>query len=141
MNSRALTELEFHHLGVACSQISREIDAWKLLGYEEEGGPFIDPLQGVSGQFMVGLGPRVELLEPLPLSKTLDPFLKAGIKIYHTAYITQSLGLTIDSFVSERALILSHPKPAIAFGGRQVAFLALRSRHIIELIEAETSAN
>ena len=46
----------FHHIGIACSQVDREIAHWVALGYCQEGGQFEDALQGVAGIFMTGPG-------------------------------------------------------------------------------------
>jgi methylmalonyl-CoA/ethylmalonyl-CoA epimerase len=60
-----MKSLEFHHIGVACKDIESETKISMNLGYEIEGEDFIDPVQGVSGRFLVGGGPRLELLAPL----------------------------------------------------------------------------
>ena len=65
--------LEFHHLGVACADIDAEARTWQLLGYTPAGLRHEDPLQGVVLQFFEGGGPRLELIAPLPGSKTLEP--------------------------------------------------------------------
>ena len=127
--------LHFHHIGVACRSLSIEQRGWEALGYRQEGVPFSDPLQGVCGMFLTGPGPRVELLEPLPGSETLSPFLKAGVKMYHYAYETPALGPAIEALKAKRAKIVSPPKPAVAFGGRNVTFLVLSTSMIVELIE------
>lgn len=125
----------FHHVGIACRSLNVERQGWESLGYTVEGEPFKDTLQGVSGLFMVGPGPRVELLEPLNGSDTLTPFLQAGIKIYHHAYETASLEVATATLCARRARVISPPKPAVAFGGRRVVFLMLPTTMIIEYIE------
>lgn len=133
-------ELKFHHIGVACHSIQQERLSWEMLGYQQEGNEFQDRIQGVTGLFMIGQGgPRVELLEPLAGAKTLEPFLKNGIKMYHQAYETKRIEETIQLLKIRRAIILSDVKPAIAFQNRQVAFLMLKNRLIIELIESAKS--
>ncbi len=127
--------LRFHHIGVACRSIAFERRGWEILGYRQEGEPFSDPLQGISGLFMSGPGPRMELLEPLSGAETLSPFLKAGIKMYHQAYETHDLKADMETLRNMRAKVVSPPKPAIAFNGRHVTFLILPNSLIIELIE------
>lgn len=131
--------LQFHHIGVACRSIATEKSIWQGLGYQQEGQAFSDPLQGVNGLFMIGVGPRIELLEPLSGSETLAPFINSGIKMYHQAYETPNLENTIDQLKKTRAKVVSSPKPAVAFGGRCVSFLMLRNAVIIELIESFSS--
>lgn len=130
--------LRFHHIGVACRSIALERRAWEALGYRQENMPFTDPLQGVNGLFLIGPGPRMELLEPLPgaETETLMPFLKAGTKMYHQAYETTDLEAATGALKNLRAKIVSPPKPAVAFGGRLVSFLMLPNLLIVELIAA-----
>lgn len=130
--------LRFHHIGVACRSIALERRGWEALGYRQENMPFTDPLQGINGLFMVGPGPRMELLEPLPGSEaeTLSPFLKAGTKMYHQAYETTDLGTATEALKNLRAKVVSPPKPAVAFEGRHVSFLILPNSLIVELIAA-----
>lgn len=132
--------LAFHHVGVACRSIEREARPLLALGYAHEGEVFEDPLQGIRGRFLAGAGPRMELLEPLPGSTTLDPFLSRGVKMYHHAYETPDLEAALEWHLSQRARTVSPPKPAVAFGGRRVAFLALPTLFIIELIETPDPA-
>lgn len=58
----ALGQLRFHHLGFVTNSCAREAEAPALLGYAPEGKIFADPAQGIRGQFLVGGGPRIELL-------------------------------------------------------------------------------
>lgn len=125
----------FHHIGVACRRIETEQRGWRTLGYAPEGDRFEDPLQGIAGLFMTGPGPRVELLEELPGSDTLTPFLEAGTKMYHQAFEVPDLEKAVAFLQQQRAKALSPPKPAIAFGGRRVVFMMLQTRLIAEFIE------
>jgi methylmalonyl-CoA/ethylmalonyl-CoA epimerase len=127
--------LVFHHVGVACRSLDREARPLLAMGYEAEAPDFEDPLQGVRGRFLVGQGPRMELLEPLPGSTTLDPFLDRGVKMYHHAYETPSVDAALAWYATSRARVVAPPKPAVAFGGRRVAFVALPTLMIIEIIE------
>lgn len=128
---------QFHHIGVACNNIETERLGWESLGYVAEGARFEDPLQGVAGIFMTGPGPRIELLEDLPGSETLNPFLRSGTKMYHQAFFVRDLASSLANFQRHKAKVLSGPKPAVAFEGRCVAFVMLPTRLIIELIEKE----
>ena len=61
--------LNFHHLGIATRNIDIEYNQWMRFGYRKETEVFKDINQGVKGIFLVGTGPRLELLEPLENSK------------------------------------------------------------------------
>jgi len=124
----------FHHIGIACRDIDREQRAWTPVGYVSEGDAFADPAQGVRGRFLIGPGPRLELLEPLAGDTTLAPWLGAGSRMYHHAYEVPDLDAAVAGMCDEGARVAREPLPAVAFGGRHVCFLALRSMILVELI-------
>lgn len=132
--------LAFHHLGVACRDIDAEAALLRPLGYEDEAAPFVDPLQGIRGRFLVAAGLRLELLESLPESATLDPWLRAGTKIYHHAYLVPALDAAIAALGSEGPKLVREPRPAVAFAMRRVAFLMLPNLMLVELVEAPAQA-
>lgn len=128
----------FHHIGVATESIARDEAVYVQLGYQRESKEWVDPNQGVRGVFLVGPGPRLELLEPHEGSTTLEPWLHAGSRLYHQAYEVDDLNASLDSARKAlRAHVLRAPLPSAAFGGRPVSFLMLRNRSVIELIQAE----
>jgi len=128
----------FHHIGVATESLQVEVEIYERLGYMREGDAFVDVGQGVRGIFLVGPGPRLELLESLDGSTTLDPWLQSGSRLYHLAYEVDDLQVSLQTARQElRAHVLRPPLPAPAFGGRPVSFLMLRNQSIIELIQAE----
>ena len=126
---------EFHHVGYATASLDQEDAFFALLGYCREGEGFADPEQGVAGRFIIGPGPRIELLENLPGANTLTPWLNAGIKMYHLAYLVDDLGLVLDWARSQRAKVTVAAVPAVAFGGRHISFVVFRNGLMLELIE------
>jgi Glyoxalase/Bleomycin resistance protein/Dioxygenase superfamily len=129
----------FHHLGVACHEIQAELPSWLALGYAPEGVPFADPAQGIRGLFLSGGGPRIELLEALPGSAALEPWLRGGTKIYHHCYETDDIEGESHRLRTFGAAPAKRAIPAAAFGGRRVSFLMLPSKYLIELLESETT--
>lgn len=127
---------EFHHIGCATACIDRERRLFEFLGYQIEGEPFSDTLQGVSGCFLTGPGPRIELLENLSGSDTLTPWINAGVKMYHFAYWVDDVCNAIDWARSQRAKVIVRPVPAIAFGGRHISFVMFRNGLMLEFIQA-----
>lgn len=126
---------EFHHAGYATASLAREREFFAFLGYEQEGESFADPVQGIAGCFMVGPGPRVELLENLPTAQTLTPWLNAGIRIYHFAYLVREIEEALIWARSQRARVTMMPVPAVAFDGRRICFVMFRNGLMIEFIE------
>jgi len=130
--------LAFHHVGVACRDIAAEATHFTTLGYHPEGEPFEDRVQGTRGMFMAGQSPRVELLEPLEADApgVLAPWLSQRIKLYHLGYIAPDLSEAIASLRSQRGKLVVPPVPAVAFGGRNIAFVMLANRLLVELISS-----
>lgn len=130
-----MKDLVFHHIGVACRDLEVELRQFAVLGYEREGEAFDDPIQGVRGMFIVGPGPRLELLTSVGESPMLTPWLSGGVKYYHQGYMTTRIDQTIDILRSAGARVTVEPVAAAAFGGRLIAFLLLRNMALVELIE------
>lgn len=128
---------EFHHVGYATKSIVHDVIFFESLGYKLEGETFSDPIQGITGCFMVGPGPRIELLENLPDSNILTPWVDAGIKIYHFAYWVDDIHQAIDWATGQRAKVIFQPSASIAFGGRNIAFVMFRNGFILEFIESQ----
>jgi methylmalonyl-CoA/ethylmalonyl-CoA epimerase len=125
----------FHHLGIACKSIEREEAVYAGLGYQREGERFEDTLQGVRGSFMTGGGPRIELLENLPGSATLAPWLAKGVRVYHMAYLVDDFDAELAAALRAGWKTMRAPLPAIAFGGARVCFLMMPNMQLVELVE------
>jgi len=129
--------LTFHHIGLACRRLDAERQAHELLGYRCEGEPFSDPIQGVDGLFMTHGTMRLELLAPSGPESPLQDYIRRGVRLYHEAFESADIGRSIARLEAGGARLVSGPVPAIAFGGRSIAFVMLRSMSLIELIEAK----
>lgn len=125
----------FHHVGVACRDLKQEADRLKSIGYRQEGKTFIDSIQGVEGAFLVGGGPRLEILRPLDEKGVLTPWLNAGTKLYHLAYIVGGkMSEEIEKLRKEGSKMVVSPVPAVAFQGAPICFLMLPNMLLVELI-------
>ncbi len=130
---------EFHHIGVACKDLNKETNAYKLLGYRQESPDFRDDCQGIYGRFLVAQGsPRLELLKNTEESHTLDIWLKNRTKMYHIAYIVGNFDKAMEVFRMMGAQVVREPKPSTYFKKR-ISFLLLPNLSLIELIEKESS--
>jgi methylmalonyl-CoA/ethylmalonyl-CoA epimerase len=125
----------FHHIGYATKSLVREREFFQQLGYVQKGEDFIDPEQGIRGCFLEGLGPRLELLENLPGSDTLTPWLNSGIRMYHLAYEVENLAGAILWARGKRGRMTVAPVSAVAFEGRSICFFAFREGPMLEFIE------
>lgn len=127
----------FHHLGHACRDLQASLDFFGAAGYRLDGDAFSDDTQGVRGCFLVGNGPRIELLENLPGRTTLSPWLAAGTMLYHMAYEVRDLAAALGWARGQRGRVVVPPVPASAFGGRRIAFVMFRHGPMLEFIDAE----
>lgn len=125
----------FHHIGLACTDLDRESFYQGALGYTPEGPDFEDPIQGIRGRFLVGLGPRLELVSPLRPGGVLDPWIERGTKMYHLAFLVKDLPVELERMQAFRARLVTGPVHAVAFGGRDIAFLMLPSMMLVEHIQ------
>jgi len=125
----------FHHIGYATQSIENEKYLFRFLGYYPESEDFIDPVQGVKGCFLIGSGPRIELLENLPGRSVLNPWISSGTKMYHLAYVVNCIQSSIDWACSYRAKVIVKPVSSIAFRGSLITFLMFRNGLVLELIE------
>lgn len=132
---------DFHHIGYACVSLEKERNFFDCLGFRQEGDVFVDETQGVKGCFLLGPGPRIELLENLPNSTTLTPWIKAGVKVYHFAYQVQDLEKAVAWARGQRAKVIVEPIAAVAFGGRRICFTMFRNGLMIEFIESQSLRN
>lgn len=126
---------EFHHIGVATKSIEKELPIYAMLGYTKESDFFEDAAQGIRGLFLEAKNhPRLELLENLPESHTLDKQLASNNKMYHTAYYVGDIEKAIEVLTRNRAKIISPLKNSVYFGKR-ICFLMLPNMSMIELLE------
>lgn len=133
--STADTQLSFHHVGLACKSLAQERSVHLALGFVDEGPVFEDPVQRIRGQFLLHGTFRIELLEPLGEDSPLGGYLKRGIKMYHQAFLVKDIRAAIAELTAGGSFLLVGPVPAVAFGGRNIAFLAMPGALIVELIE------
>ncbi len=126
----------FHHVGLACRSLFPEILSHKQLGYVVEGESFYDPIQKIRGVFMLHGPMRIELLEPSADDSPVTKILARGQKMYHQAFTCTDIYQGISYLEARGARVISPPAPALAFGGKEIVFIIMRTLLIVELIEA-----
>lgn len=126
----------FHHIGLACSDLDRATAVQALAGYRPEGASFEDALQKVRLRFLVGGGPRLELLVPLSEDSPVVRVLAHGTRLYHQAYEVTHLEAGIVALRAQGFKLTCPPTPAVAFEMRRIAFLLAPTLDLFELIEA-----
>lgn len=127
--------MNFHHIGIACDNLEKEMHCFSNLGYIQEGEDFVDPIQGIRGRFIVSKNqPRMELLINYGEKGTLDPWLSRSTKMYHVCYEAPDFFNSISKLEKIGAKIIINPVSAIAFDNREITFLMLPNKLLVELV-------
>ena len=137
----ATTDPELHHLGVAVRDIRAAIDAYaRMFGYQLLQGPVDDPTQRVTVAFVGpthGSALQLELVAPLAGAgvSPVDRILQGSNSAYHVCYQVCDLEQSLRRLQEAGCHSISKPSPAVAFGGRRIAWLLTPTNHLLELLE------
>jgi methylmalonyl-CoA/ethylmalonyl-CoA epimerase len=127
------------HVGVVVKDLDASLHYYQEdLGLVWDGKTCIDPLQGARIAFVVDrtTGLRLELLEPWGENSPLRGPLRRRERLVHLCYRVPDVASSLDRVCRLGGRVISRPKPAVAFGGRSVAFALTRDREVLELVEA-----
>jgi methylmalonyl-CoA/ethylmalonyl-CoA epimerase len=130
--------LRLHHMGFVVADITTAMPAFvRSMAAEWDGQIFEDPLQRARVAFMTTrLGdPQIELVQPLGENSPVQRFLQQGGGMHHLCYEVADLETELTAFRSRGAAIASRPKPAVAFGGRRIAWVITSEKLLVELLE------
>lgn len=135
-----MNAFKVHHIGVAVASLQEALPAYtSVFGHTLLSGPFVDPIQRVSVCF-VGADdsgePAIELIEPAPGRSPLAAVLTKGIGAYHVCYEVEDIDAALAHARAHGCHIVSTPVPAVAFGGRRIAWFYMPSRQLVELLDA-----
>jgi methylmalonyl-CoA/ethylmalonyl-CoA epimerase len=130
----------FHHVGFVVASIEASMPGFlRSLGGAWDGQVFADPLQKVKVAFLVTRpgDAQIELVEPNADDAPVNNFLKErGSCLHHLCYEVDNLEHALQVMKSRGAIIAKRPKPAIAFGGRRIAWVLTAERLLVELLES-----
>lgn len=136
-----LQPLRLNHLGVAVRSIAGALPLHtEVLGQTVVSGPFEDPIQKVRVCFLSAGATHdvpIELVEPLGADSPIVKMLAKGVAGYHLCYEVADLDAALAAISARRWVIVSKPAPAVAFGGRRIAWFYTPSQELIELLETE----
>ncbi|MBB5339842.1 VOC family protein [Tunturiibacter gelidoferens] len=132
---------KLRHVGVAVHKLGPTTDALEaLFGYKVVSGPFDDPIQKVSVNFLAKSDndvAEIELIAPLSEDSPITAMLaKGGGAAYHLCFETSDIEQAVAHAKNNGCIIVSPPVPAVAFNGRRIAWIYTRSRQLFELVEA-----
>ncbi len=130
-----------HHIGYVVASIAESIDRWRLeLSAISVTEVFEDPIQRARVAFLSlppdGLA-KVELVEGLGSDSPIARFLDKGGGLHHLCFEVDELDQHISSMQAQKAMLVRHPKPAVAFGGRLIAWMLTREKLLVEYLERQ----
>jgi methylmalonyl-CoA/ethylmalonyl-CoA epimerase len=135
--------MKLHHTGVIVRSIDAAVAHYReVLGMEPSTDVVYDPVQDARLVMLSlpGGGPGLELIEPGSDTSPVAKQAGRGGGLAHLCYEVDDLEGELVRQREAGALPVQAPMPAVLFGGRRVAFLYLRTRHLIELVEADGTA-
>jgi methylmalonyl-CoA/ethylmalonyl-CoA epimerase len=132
---------KLRHVGVAVPSLGPATEALStIFGYRVISGPFDDPIQKVSVNFLTQSpedAAEIELIAPLSEDSPITSMLaKGGGGAYHLCFETTDIEAAVAHAKNNGCVIVSQPVPAVAFNGRRIAWIYTRSRQLFELVEA-----
>ena|SRR5580698_1715812 len=141
--SESPEELNFKllHVGVAVPSLDSTTELLSsLFGYKVVSGPFDDPIQKVTVNFLaksVDDPAEIELIAPLTDDSPIRSILaKDRGAAYHLCFQTSDIDRALIHAQNNGCIVVSAPVPAVAFQGRRIAWIYTRSRQLFELVEA-----
>jgi methylmalonyl-CoA/ethylmalonyl-CoA epimerase len=128
-----------HHLGLVVSSISAVAEEFAASMSARWDGEIIhDPIQRVRVAFFSPVdsrNPVFELVEPASEISPVSNFLKKGGGLHHVCYEIDDLESGLYQARGVGLSIASDPAPAVAFGGRRIAWICSKRRLLVELLE------
>ncbi len=130
----------WHHIGFVVASIGDTAPQMALLlGCEWDGTVILDPIQQSKVTFLRSLregDPLFELVEPEGKDSPVGKFLQRGGGLHHVCYEVDDLEAQLQRSRSHGALVFRQPAPALAFGGRRIAWVFSKTKLLIEYLEA-----
>jgi len=128
-----------HHLGFVVANLNAGMAGFTLsLAAGWDGQAYEDPFQKVKVAFLV-VSPgeaSIELVEPAAEDSPVRRFLeKTGGGLHHVCYEVEDLSLEIAEMKSRKAMLIRKPKPAVAFAGRNIAWMLTAENLLVEFLE------
>jgi len=136
---RTSPPLALHHVGTLVDDI--EAATRRLVGrfgYAIESPVIGDPAQTARVRFLrlPGADHWLELVTPNGETSKLRNALRKGVTLHHLCYEVADLAAALEHLRDSGMLVVGDPTPAVAFGGRRIAWLMDRHAPLVELLEA-----
>src|SRR5262249_30545599 len=132
--------MRLRHTGVVVRDIKAHGEQYKsALGLSAKTEILHDPLQKVRVQFWCGeeSDSLIELIEPTGEDSPVWRVSRRGGGPEHLCYETDDIEAVLQQALDTGAVLVQDLAPAVAFGGRRIAFVYFLDLGLIEFLEAE----
>jgi len=130
--------LRLHHVGYVVADIAEIVTSFvKSVNGFWSGVIFHDPIQKVKVTFIdtPGTTVQIELVAPADEVSPVRTFLSSGGGLHHLCYEVTNCERALGAIRDKKGMIVRRPKPAVAFGGRKIAWAITAEKLLIELLE------
>ena len=137
--------MKMHHTGFVVASISDVIESFcrsvRGTGWSQT---WQDPIQRVRVAFIYPAGPgdpSIELVEPADEKAPVQKFLERGGGLHHVCYEVHNIAAEVAAATSRGLTVIRRPQPAVAFGGRRIAWVLTKEKLLVEYLEREAATN
>ena len=135
----ATNRQRLHHIGFVVASISPTVERFaRSVAASWDGQIIHDPLQAVRVAFLrpgSSEGPLIELVEPAGPESPVSSFVTRGGGLHHLCYEVDVLDAQLEFARSIGGLVVRSPSPAVAFGGRRIAWIYTAQRLLLEYLD------
>ena len=130
-------KLTLHHVGMLVKDIRASVATYASMGYEIRSEVIHDPVQTAFVQFLKLPADRayLELISPDGPGGKLNNALLKGGGLNHLCFSTEDFEADCKSLRDAGFFLIAEPVPAVAFGGRKVAWFRSPDKLSVELVE------
>ena len=133
-----MSATRLHHVGYVTASIADSVEEYtKSTGLVWDGRIIHDPLQMVSVAFLSSAddsSSAIELVEPAGRRSPVNRFLASGGGLHHICMEVAELEAHIEASKAAGCTLVRVPMPAVAFGGRKIAWITTPTGQLIELL-------
>jgi len=132
-------QIRLHHIGFVVASIHHSGASFALaLGATWDEKIVFDPIQKVRVTFLLArcsTDPSIELVEPGGPDSPVTRFLERGGGLHHLCYEVIDLNSHLAFCKSVGTITIRPPAPAVAFGGRRIAWAVTKKKLLVEFLE------
>src|SRR5581483_1436159 len=130
--------LRLHHIGFVVNSIEAAMPGFtRSMNGAWDREIFSDPIQKVKVAFLstAGSDVQIELVQPDAEDAPVRAFLQRGGGLHHLCDEVEDCESSLSGMRQRGGTIVRRPKPAVAFGGRRIAWALTAEKLLVEFLE------